>query len=93
MRSYSEKTNHFLLRQWERKVDNFELSKILSHFPKDLRRFSGFLIVGIHILKKVGIKTNEHLIIVLENGKFITLYFEKNLFQFLIEKKGQLFLL
>jgi len=89
MRHYPTLTNHFLHRQWERKVDSYQLRKILDQIKFDLKHFSGFLLIGNSILKKAEIKANKTLILRLDNGKLITLFYERNLYPFLQKTKGQ----
>ena len=79
-----KKTNHFLYRQWDRKIDDRLLEKILLKIDKK-NSSKTFVVVGNKLLKKFGLKVSgrTNLIIVVKKNILITLFMVEDLYSYL----------
>lgn len=79
-----KKTDHFLYRQWDRKIDDSLLEKILNKINKK-NSSKTFFIIGNKLLKKFGLKLSgrTNLIIVANTNLLITIFMVEDLYQYL----------
>ena len=62
------KTQHFLLRQWERHIDDIELNKILKQFPSTIKQKTHVFVSPVW-LRKLKIKARSTAALVIVVGK------------------------
>lgn len=84
------KTDHFLLRQWERNIDDRLLRYVLIKLQRKLRDRTNILVTtttmkqliksGIYIPKDYA---NKNLLIVSHDNTLITTFFIENMYQFM----------
>ncbi|MDD2386095.1 MAG: hypothetical protein PHP52_04870 [Bacteroidales bacterium] len=79
-----KKTDHFLYRQWDRKIDDSLLEKILNKINENISSKT-FVVVGNKLLKKFGLKVSNkaNLIIVANTNLLITIFMVEDLYQYL----------
>ena len=79
-----KKTDHFLYRQWDRKIDDSLLEKILNKINENISSKT-FVVVGNKLLKKFGLKVSgrTNLIIVVKKNILITLFMVEDLYSYL----------
>ena len=67
------KSEHFVYRQWDRKIND----KVLRHVLKNVEpnKVNTLLIVSRKVLKKVNIKVNKELFIKIDNKTLITCFY------------------
>jgi len=83
------KTDHFMHRQWERKIDDQLLKEVLKPLKKTFIRKTSIIVSYkvIRKLKRKGLIPDTYdgfrnLIISLQGSTLITLYFENDLYHF-----------
>ena len=67
------KTEHFLLRQWERKVSDYLLLLALNRLKKTGKKF--FMVVPRNFIKKYLNEETLELFVLIKNGKLITCFY------------------
>jgi len=79
-----KKTDHFLYRQWDRKLEDSCLEKILNKVYISSKKKT-MLIVGSKVLKEVGcrFRANENMIIIVRSNLLITFFVVKDLYKYL----------
>jgi hypothetical protein len=96
MKTIFYKTEHFLYRQWDRGISDDLLNSALESIT-NCDDEKNILIVGNSTLRKKerGIKPNTNLVIVFKKKALITLFFVKDLYEYLstISKKSKIIIL
>jgi len=86
------KTDHFLYRQWDRKISEELLSEVFNKIG-DIKKESKkiLFIVGNRMLRKYKCaKTSkENLVIVLKNNVLVTLFLVDDLYQYLKTQRNK----
>lgn len=79
-----QKTDHFLFRQWDRKLEDTCLVKILEKVDVYGKRKT-ILIISSKVLKEVGccLRANENMIIIIKSNLLITFFVVKDLYEYL----------
>ncbi len=87
--NYYRKTHHFLLRQWERCIDDIELNKILRQIPVVFKQKT-HVFVSKTWLKNLKIKAmpNAALVIIVGKGNCLLTLFIADDFWTYIQRSG-----
>ena len=82
------KTNHFLLRAWERGYYHSSIEKLTKGFKASKEKV--FYVIDKKKLKNLGVKTtlSKYLIIVVKENALVTLFEVNDLYGFLKGKKA-----
>jgi hypothetical protein len=89
-RNVFRKTHHFLMRQWERCIHDFELDKVLNSIQMIFDRTT-HVFISYQIQKKLGLKFKKNETMVLVVGacnKLITLFFIDDFYSYIKSKRG-----
>jgi hypothetical protein len=70
-----QKTDHFLYRQWDRKIEDSVIDKALAKLNLNCKTKT-HLIIGVKFLREMGVKASRktNLIIVVKQNVLITLF-------------------
>ena len=88
MKNY-RKTDHFLQRQWERCIDDYDLNKIRDKIKINIKEQT-HLFFGEKLLKNAKIKKNNHpnlVIVVQKKNVLVTIFFIEDLLEYFQETR------
>ncbi len=86
------KTEHFLLRAWQRGIHQSSIRKITKLINSDELQNKSIVLVGKERLKKLGIKTNKSALVIIVRKKsvLITTFFVENIYEYLKSQKEKM---